>query len=301
MLFLLGLTPSKDMGKSDSPESLFWKIEYEEKVSWLFGTIHISLPEFEKIPEAIKNALRNSDLFVSEMEPDEKNQVEVMNGMLLPDSETLSVLIGNQRFSRLTDILEMNEMPVSIELLNKHKVWAAALLIAWPRKSDDIPFDMLLFEKAKLSGIKTMGLESPKEQLEIFDSFTLSEQIEILEDGMKEADEKYANLNLLIKKYLSQDLSGLSELFYSKKTFFSPEFREKYLNVMLIKRNHHFLKHLLPAIKKGRAFIAVGAGHLTGNEGLISLLKKRGCSLEPVNFKFEKTGLPFELDILVPD
>ncbi len=52
---------------------------------------------------------------------------------------------------------------------------------------------------------------------------------------------------------------------------------------LLTDRNHVMAERAVPLLEKGNAFIAVGAMHLPGNEGLISLLKQKGYSLTVQN------------------
>lgn len=287
MLSFFGISCDKKKAGTYA-DSVFWKIEYDGKNSWLFGTMHMPSPIFKNMPEPVKTALANSKIFFSEIELNDKNQHEVVRKMLLPDTETLESKIGKRRFERLKVITDKFIPPISSEQINKQKIWAASLYVAWPRKSTDtLPVDILLFEMAKTIGCKTAGIESPEEQLSLLDAFTEVEQIQLLDEALEEAESNYELLNSLMKKYIAQDLNGMAEEFFSKTSCYSPELKEKFINSLLIGRNKLFLERLLPEIKKNNVFIAVGAGHLIGKEGLVSLLEKEGCKLTPVKMEWE--------------
>lgn len=287
MLSFFGLSCDEKKAGAHA-DSVFWKIEYGGKTSWLFGTMHAPSPVFENMPEPVKTALANSEIFFSEIEPEWGNQREVMRKMLLPATETLQLKIGEQRFKRLKSITDRFIPQLSSEQLNRHKVWAAALYIAWPRKStDSLPVDILLYEKAKAGGCRTAGIESPDEQIDLLDAFTEAEQMQMLEEAIEEAESNYQLLNLLMGKYVAQDLSGMAEEFYSKTSCYSTELKEKFINSLLTGRNKLFSERLMPEIRENNVFIAVGAGHLIGKEGLVSLLKKEGCKVSPVKIKLE--------------
>jgi uncharacterized protein YbaP (TraB family) len=51
----------------------------------------------------------------------------------------------------------------------------------------------------------------------------------------------------------------------------------------LDERNATMLDRALPLIEGGNAFIAVGAAHLPGDQGLVELFRKSGYEVTPVN------------------
>ena len=51
---------------------------------------------------------------------------------------------------------------------------------------------------------------------------------------------------------------------------------------MLTDRNKDWMKHIPTYIKNKSTFIAVGAAHLPGEEGLIQLLRDAGYTVEPM-------------------
>ena len=58
---------------------------------------------------------------------------------------------------------------------------------------------------------------------------------------------------------------------------------EKLMKGVLTDRNYNWMKIIPGIIKEKSTFIAVGAVHLGGEEGLINLLKKEGYTMEPIN------------------
>jgi hypothetical protein len=57
---------------------------------------------------------------------------------------------------------------------------------------------------------------------------------------------------------------------------------DKYDNLLLNDRNKKWVKKLNTIMKKESVFVAVGAGHLVGDHGLISLLRKQGYKVQPL-------------------
>ncbi len=81
----------------------------------------------------------------------------------------------------------------------------------------------------------------------------------------------------MVDLYKNQDLDSMQNMLL-KSEFGS----DKYDDLLLNDRNKNWVKQLKEIMKKESVFVAVGAGHLTGQEGLISLLKKEGYKVEPL-------------------
>jgi uncharacterized protein YbaP (TraB family) len=60
---------------------------------------------------------------------------------------------------------------------------------------------------------------------------------------------------------------------------------EENQDILLDKRNKNWVAQLNTIMKKESVFVAVGAGHLVGNMGLIALLRKQGYTLRPIENK----------------
>lgn len=86
-------------------------------------------------------------------------------------------------------------------------------------------------------------------------------------------DKEYFELYTL---YKAQNLTGIDSLVSSEASF------QKMEHLLLSKRNHDWLPKIENLIKGQPGFIAVGCAHLPGNEGLITLLRKQGYTLEPI-------------------
>ncbi len=55
-----------------------------------------------------------------------------------------------------------------------------------------------------------------------------------------------------------------------------------YEDLLLLQRNKNWVGQLKTIMKKESVFVAVGAGHLVGEKGLINLLKQEGYTVEPL-------------------
>jgi hypothetical protein len=125
-----------------------------------------------------------------------------------------------------------------------------------------------------------MGLETIKEQLDIFDKIPLKKQAIMLHESMKQAskegEEGAGGINKLLDLYAKE---ALDELYAISGSYTEdPEIEA----IFLSKRNDLMANRMVPLMQKQALFVAVGAAHLPGPKGIIALLKEKGYTLTPI-------------------
>jgi uncharacterized protein YbaP (TraB family) len=81
----------------------------------------------------------------------------------------------------------------------------------------------------------------------------------------------------MLNCYLKQDLNKLGELMNDAEL--SPEFNANFL----VKRNQNWIPQISKMVQEKPIFIAVGAGHLPGEQGVLKLLQEAGYTVSPIN------------------
>ena len=117
--------------------------------------------------------------------------------------------------------------------------------------------------------------------MNIIDQIPFDEQMKALLKLIREPDleaKLHADAEKMIAAYLSQDDANLYKLILESDD------SEAFMKQFLTKRNQNMLKKIQTFVASGSTFIVVGAGHLSGNDGLVALLKKAGYTLTPIKF-----------------
>jgi uncharacterized protein YbaP (TraB family) len=136
-------------------------------------------------------------------------------------------------------------------------------------------YEMEFNKMAKKNRKKTMGLETMEYQLETINKISIDDQAKMLmEEFDKNPTEQFNDLLLL---YLNEDLNGLYSIVNSESSQIN-NFNQDFLDV----RNKNWIPVIESQIKVNSTFIAVGAAHLPGENGVINLLQKKGYKVEPV-------------------
>jgi uncharacterized protein YbaP (TraB family) len=269
-------TKSKSL---DYSNALLWKIFKDgQKPSYLFGTIHVADPRITNLPEPVNEKLNNTSIYVMEALPETEEAIRMSQMMFYNDGTTLKDFIDTKLFDRAAEILSNYQL--TAEAVMFLKPWAAFLIMNYPPE-DGLPLDLQLLDTARDNGAKLHGLETLTEQGNVFSEMALDTQIQLFMDTLcnyEIVSNEFEQMKLL---YLDRNLQGLFD--YSNKYSFSEEDIYKDLvKRLLTDRNYVMAERMQPFLELGDAFIAIGAMHLPGDDGILSLLVNKGYKVTAV-------------------
>ncbi|MEO1221531.1 MAG: TraB/GumN family protein [Pseudomonadota bacterium] len=263
------------------PDPLFYELANAdgEVEGWLLGTIH-ALPEGVswRTPE-IDRAVDEADLLVVEVatlgETERLRQIfaDLSRSSGLPD-------LGDRVSSQIRPDLEamVDRSNISRAHLRSAEDWAAAIMLS----QVDAPgepehgVDRALIEV--FDGRRVFGLETAQEQLGIFDKLAADDQRELLEGTVAEWKASRDNPERLMRAWLVGNIEALEEA-TSTGIMADPELR----HALLVRRNKDWMTQLTPMLsEEERPLIAVGAAHLVGPDGMVTMLQAKGYTLRRI-------------------
>jgi uncharacterized protein YbaP (TraB family) len=276
-------------------KGIFWKIEKPGlKPSWLLGSMHVTDPRVLSLPAYAQAAHDSADTIVIESDEilDEKKAAAALLARpdltMFTDGTTIDKLLSPEDYARLDAGLKQRGIPLSA--VSRMRPWMIASAVALPaceiaRKAKGVQFlDQKIAADAIKQGKQVKGLETLAEQLqamaELPMEFHLKSLIETLELGPKMNDVVETMTDL----YLSGDVGMTIPML---KTV-SPEeggdgdyaaFEQR----IILDRNKVMADRAAPILANGNVFMAVGALHLPGDQGVIQLLRKQGFAVTAVN------------------
>ncbi len=278
----------------ENSEALLWKIEKAGTApSHLFGTIHLSDSRVTTIASKVTEALFTSKtlaLEVADLSDAALGAAMATSADLLvyADGQTLEQKLQKAEFKRVQAIVEKAGIPGDAAKLLKP--WLVNTLLAisdCERRQIDAGapvVDMRLGEHAKEKGIPVVGLETIELQLAALASVPDDEQLQMLKVGLKYADRTSDMLETLLQLYLKRQMGAAMpfQIALAEKSGVPASAFDGFQKALLVDRNASMAKKAAPLLDKGRAFIAVGALHLPGKTGLVTLLRDAGYSVTPV-------------------
>ncbi len=256
-----------------------WKVE-GEKPSYLYGTIHSSDEKVRDIPKPVLDALAESSTFHPELEFSPEN-LGTLSAAVFSGSGDLEKELPPRLWNRVRQHAEKSGIPAA--LLRRVPLQLLPVLFATPPESDfNHVIDVQLYTRAKENGIPIHQLETVEEQLNVFRALPREAALAFLEEAIAEAEKGFPTMNKTIRLYSEGDLSGLEKFLREEFDRYDlPQLEE----ALITERNRHMAKRLEPYLKTGGAFIAVGVGHLPGEQGILDLLQKTGHQITPVKLR----------------
>lgn len=272
---------------------LLWKVEKEGlKPSYLFGTMHLTDPRVTALTPAAKAAFDGAATVVIETTDilDPQKMMAVLASQpeltMFTDSTTLMSLISPDDAAMVEKALEARGIPLGS--VAKMKPWMLAAMVAMPvcelqRKASGLPvLDLKLAKDAQAAGKKLAGLETMLEQLQAMASLPMDVHVEGLVETLKLGDMLDDAIETMILLYESEDIALIWPLFREgMASEGSDGGYAEFETAMITARNGVMARNAVPILAEGSAFIAVGALHLPGPEGVIEKLRRAGYKVTP--------------------
>jgi uncharacterized protein len=255
-------------------KGLFWKLESPTgKTSYLFGTIHTDDNRVSELSPSVLEAMKTVDMFMMEAEPSQDP-----SSLMLAEGNVAELLTSDE-FDKVRELADFHVMHMGAAM--KMKPWLLAVIFDLPKPQTEFSQDNLLMTKSEDFGKQIKGLETSKEHFGIMDSFSKDEQLVMLRAVLKRTPEqKEADFEKLLAAYLDGDSDKLSALDEQITGGMLPkELWAKMRKSLLDDRNVKMAERAIPMATEKPIFMAVGASHLAGDNGLIAAFKKAGFKL----------------------
>jgi uncharacterized protein YbaP (TraB family) len=245
--------------------------------SYLFGTIHTMPKEDFEMPKKVMDALKTCATIALEIDVDMSmsEKIEIAKMTMIPNGETLKNYMADTSYVKLKSycIDSLGWKESKFEQYAHLKPFFFSSVVLQEKIGKQKSFEMEFDKLAKKYKKPLIGLETVMYQMETIDRISIKDQVQFMDDfsNMSEFD-------VLFKLYEKEDINGLYNLI-AAETDMLPEFNHWFLEV----RNANWIPVIEKQISKEATFIAVGAGHLGGTNGVLELLKKQGYTITGIN------------------
>ena len=256
--------------------SILWKIEHKDlaKPSYLLGTLPIMCEDDFSIPEKVIKAFNSTENLVLEVDlSDTTALMEAQKKMI--SSGKLSEELSKEQQTYLDSLLK-KELNMSLKMVDNYTLMTIySLLIQQSLTcSTKKMYEFELINLAKAKNKKVAGLETLNGQVDFFAKAYpkdfLWQQIELYADYKISFQE-------MITSYKNEEISNLFDIVRDERFF-----NKNAEHWMLTVRNANWIEIMPDMMKKQSNLFAVGAAHLVGENGVITLLRTQGYKVTPV-------------------
>ncbi len=274
LLLLLFCIPAT--AQVNNPSTFLWRISGNKltRPSYLYGTMHLQDRRLFYFGDSLYNALEKTEGFAMEINPDEMMDSLFKSMERKDTSALLRKILSDAEFKRLAKKLE-KKLNMPADKITVKKLAEEKRKLQKPTvKKDDMPtiMDLYLFSLAKKMGKHTGGIEDLADQFGILDELGTFK----IDDFLKQdSSEHQRYTEWMINTYSKRDLNAIHKLIDN-------EAKSEFQDILLVKRNIKMAARMDSLSGIRSSFFAVGAAHLPGDSGVITLLRQRGFTVDPV-------------------
>ncbi|MEM8772813.1 MAG: TraB/GumN family protein [Pseudomonadota bacterium] len=264
-----------------------WKMTDEDSTVYLFGTFHILPPNVEWQTDAYAAAMAEAETTITEADTNSPEaQAALAQAVqqygLNPPGTTLSSILGEERAAEFAKAAD--NLGVPMQVFEAQRPWLASLtlsVLALQKAGFDpnAGVEPLLLAQANAEGDKIDHFETGVEQIEILASLDEDEMLANFDASLDQFVEFETLMGNMLDAWRTGDVKGLEEDINGQLRDEAPDAFQK----LLVDRNENWvveIKNIMAG--QGDYFIAVGAGHLVGEDSVIDMLNEEGFKVKRV-------------------
>lgn len=259
----------------------------EDSTLYLFGTVHVRRPGSAWGGANAQAALAASDEIWTEVEMSadataRAGQLMLQHGMA-PEDEPLSAFLNEEERGQLARTLQ--RYGASPQNFERMRPWFAALMLSIlpmiqagydPNAGVDRAIDAF----GDANGKRMRAFETMDQQVGFLANLSPAVQHQMLLEAISDVNKGAESLDEMSDEWARGDIEALERSVIDDTRTQYPEVYD----VLFVQRNNAWVDVLVRELEgSGTDFVAVGAGHLLGEHGLIEQLRARGLAVERVS------------------
>jgi uncharacterized protein YbaP (TraB family) len=266
---------------ADAP--FLWQVQGAKATHFLLGSVHLLPSESDDLPAAIQDAYDAADgvVFETDIGAIEQPQVQVAMLAAARSTQGLKAEIGDKMYAQLLKHAARIGMPVNA--CEPFRPWFCAMTmeVFSYRKagfSGDNGIDKQVYGWAKHDGKNIRWLEAPANHIGLFTGMSDALSREFLASAVDESDgDAGDDPDELLRAWHDNDVGAIEKLDQQLKAAYPGVYQR-----LLADRNHAWIPQLKRLLDGGEPqLVVVGAAHLVGPDGLVTLLRARGYKVLP--------------------
>jgi len=289
---LLGLLCGRAFALDAKPQAakrlFLWKATSKNNsVVYLLGSIHVGDRNFYPLPDEIENAFADSKDLVVEVDLT-KVGADAVQGALMTkgtyeNGGSVSDHLPKPVVQKLRNYFDRKGVP--LEALEQFRPWALAITITQLEMESlgyqaPLGIDKHFMDKA--GDRKIVELESAGGQIDLLSGLPEEQQAAFLASTVDTAEQTKELMEKTVAMWKTGDAAGMDKLLLRDQLKERPELKPVFAK-LIDERNEKMATKIAALDGEGPHFVVVGAAHLIGAKGVVTLLQKKGYRVEQVS------------------
>ncbi len=264
-------------------KSFLWKVQSGSKVLYLAGSVHALSADVYPLSAAFERAFAASGTLVEEIDLAETESLAAAPAILAKgmyiDGRRFDSTVSKETAALVAARLKDSGLP--IEMFQVMKPWMVMLTIAALEAQKagldpQLGLDKHFYDRAKAAGKAIIGLETAESQIDRLDKMSESLQEQLLLSSLSETDTARNSLKAIISAWQRGDSIELEKTLLSDFTQYPAAYRS-----LIVERNQNWIPQIDACLTRAQpCMVVVGAAHLVGRDGLLTLLQRKGYRIE---------------------
>jgi uncharacterized protein YbaP (TraB family) len=269
--------------RAASDHHALWVVKGRSNTVYLVGSVHMLRPGESTLPQGMLLAYERSKTLVMELDLNDISADEVLGSSLelamLPEGQSLSDLVGADLYADLAT--HAKALGLEPEAMERFQPWFAALVMEQMALGKSgfeagAGVDEQFAQRARADGKPIIALETVEEQLGFFAQLSEAQQRQYLRATLKDLDTEASDATVMVNAWQRGDSAELETLLRKEASDNPVLFR-----ALTVDRNHRWLPKIAALLTEDQDYlVVVGALHLVGSDGLVTLLRNQGFKVE---------------------
>ncbi len=261
-----------------SAEPAIWVVKGPHATVYLFGTIHALDKEHPWRSPKIDAAIQQSQALWLEI-PNADDAAAIQPLMLqlgIDMAHPLSSKLTPDQMTKLTKAA--SAIPGGVAILDPMRPWLAGMMLSLAPVlqagfDPESAVELQLKPEFTKADKPVKGFETAEQQIHYFSDLSDKVQLDFLVSELDDSDDAVDKFKALVAAWYAGDTEKLEAINNTELQQKHPDL----FQILVVKRNQNFTAQIQQMLKgEGVTFVAVGAGHMVGKEGVPAMLEKQG-------------------------
>ena len=262
-------------------KSFLWKVQSGPRVMYLAGSVHALSADVYPLSPAFEQAFAASDTLVEEIDLGQSGLL-ALAPMLLSKAMYQDGRTFDKAVSRETHDLVLKQLKgLPAEVIRPMKPWMVMLTLTAMQVQQagldpTLGLDQHFFDRATKAGKTVIGLETAESQIDRFDQMPESLQEQMLRSTLDELGMQNKEIGAMVAAWRRGDSTTIERDMVRALQKYPAAYQS-----LIVERNHNWMPQLEKCLARtAPCMVVVGAAHLVGPDGLLTLLQRKGYRLE---------------------